>query len=42
MFIEKSKSCQGKETTMLKSKKKNLATTNICFYQQKQLPGGVL
>ena len=42
MFIEKSESCQGKETTMLKSKQKNSATTNICFDQQKQSPGRVL
>ena len=42
MFIEKSKSCQGKEITLLKSKKKNFATTNTCFYRQKQSPGGVL
>ena len=42
MFIEKSKSSQGRETTMLKSKLKNFATTNICFDQQKQSPGPVL
>ena len=29
MFIEKSKSSQGRETTMLKSKLKNFATTNM-------------